>query len=820
MSAITDIRCVLSQKALDAFCDKFHIPEEVHPILPNQNDTMHERPAGKIGLYTRFFDYANFRLPLSTFLVDIHWHLCINISQLFVIRAAKNDHFFWVDDFACPASFPWHTAKHVIRVPAPVVADFNARDYATLVAHPSPFLKFPKAFLCLGEPLLLETTIGRTVPLLPVAPDHAESKLEASVDRLFDEGGSGNQTEQGDFEGGGKGADIQPVSEPADTVVEDVAPLQPRRQRKRKIVVVDAGESSHPLKRLREDHGTLSGTSVGGKFMSAVQRLLVGAVLNAKVRIVTIPTLPFLTASVSTTPEHEGGDHIDSVAEPNLRANVVEAEVHSLVMSSVPIMKTATAVTPTVDPTSVAKHKPVEPSPLFAGSSSASGTDPAIGGFSDLTCSDFLVGGIRAVIDPDIDHQKVYVPQWSLTNGSRLDNGRVCREMVDEFAPPKFFAFVHGMEHDQLFTEFNVRAARQMSLSAEVRMRAEYNVKERRRLKSVVEKQDELLKARDGEIEDLKAQLLLKETEAAEATRLRAKTSNLEAVEKSLRDEERDLTDLNAQLTSIKSQNDNLVDRVHELEISSAGLQEKITVYDNCMEQLEKFQDDRMKVVNDKLAKLDADLAEMACHLEERFYPHLLNTISGRRWLLTHGLKLFLVKFLNSSEYLTALGAAISRAIEKGMQSGLAAGIDHGREGRSLADVAAYNPDAEADFNSALQKFREVDFPLLAELKSHKDASIKDIMNVLRLEGPLADAPGMNDFVSHSRVERIRENIAAQRSALVGVWTPLSEPLFVTSLMGRRAKHVRVVPSASMTTTCRYLPLSCFPAPFLPTSKQ
>ncbi|GJV82477.1 hypothetical protein Tco_1522375 [Tanacetum coccineum] len=46
-------------------------------------------------------------------------------------------------------SFPWHTAKHVIRVPAPVVVDFNARDYATLVAHPSPFLKFPEAFLCL-----------------------------------------------------------------------------------------------------------------------------------------------------------------------------------------------------------------------------------------------------------------------------------------------------------------------------------------------------------------------------------------------------------------------------------------------------------------------------------------------------------------------------------------------------------------------------------------------------------------------------------------------------------------------------------------------
>ncbi|GJY45216.1 hypothetical protein Tco_0433429 [Tanacetum coccineum] len=205
MSAITDVKCVLTQKALDAFRNKFHIPEEVHLVFPNRNDTMHKRPAGKIGLYTRFFDFANFRLPLCTFLIDILRHFPINISQLSVIGEAKvsdfeilcrvyeiiptvglfrcfyvnskksgwmsfskrsanssvcytkpidslknwNDHFFWVDDFACPASFLWRTAKHVIRDPAPVADDFNEQDYATLVAHPSSFQKFPEAFMCL-----------------------------------------------------------------------------------------------------------------------------------------------------------------------------------------------------------------------------------------------------------------------------------------------------------------------------------------------------------------------------------------------------------------------------------------------------------------------------------------------------------------------------------------------------------------------------------------------------------------------------------------------------------------------------------------------
>nr|GEY30308.1 reverse transcriptase domain-containing protein [Tanacetum cinerariifolium] len=44
-------------------------------------------------------------------------------------------------------------------------------------------------------------------------------------------------------------------------------------------------------------------------------------------------------------------------------------------------------------------------------------------------------------------------------------------------------------------------------------------------------------------------------------------------------------------------------------------------------------------------------------------------------------------------------------------------------------------PDVEADFNTALQELREVDFPLLTKLKSYKDANTEEIMNMLRLEG-------------------------------------------------------------------------------------
>ncbi|GKF52942.1 hypothetical protein Tco_0159852, partial [Tanacetum coccineum] len=132
-----------------------------------------------------------------------------------------------------------------------------------------------------------------------------------------------------------------------------------------------------------------------------------------------------------------------------------------------------------------------------------------------------------------------------------------------------------------------------------------------------------------------------------------------------------ELKELNAVVSSLRSQKDGLVGQVHELEATCSGLRDQVSSYKRLKEQIKEFQDAQINIVNEKVAKLDADLLEMALHLEENFYPHLLNTISDWRWLLTYGLKLAVVKCLNSQEYLSALGAAISRAIEKGMQDGL-----------------------------------------------------------------------------------------------------------------------------------------------------
>nr|GFA50360.1 hypothetical protein [Tanacetum cinerariifolium] len=125
--------------------------------------------------------------------------------------------------------------------------------------------------------------------------------------------------------------------------------------KKRKTIVADDGGPSHPPKKLREDHGTPSGASVGGKSRSAVQRSFAGVVQNAEVRGEPIPTFPFVTSSVSATPEREGEGRTDSITGLNLRT------ISAPQRPFVPVIIAATAITSTADPAVAVKEKLLNP---------------------------------------------------------------------------------------------------------------------------------------------------------------------------------------------------------------------------------------------------------------------------------------------------------------------------------------------------------------------------------------------------------------------------------------------------------------------------
>nr|GEU80326.1 hypothetical protein [Tanacetum cinerariifolium] len=401
--------------------------------------------------------------------------------------------------------------------------------------------------------------------------------------------------------------------------------------------------------------------------------------LNVESGAEVATTVPFVTSFVSATPEHDSGiptapeRFVISSYSSHHSANAFEAEGSSIIRSAV-IPPVVTEVVITTQVASI-------PSTVAPKSSTKVVTPVHASVFQDSDSA----GTVR----PDVAGSS-HAPGKELSLGSRED-----------------------MDYEELFIEFSVVITRQACLSAELRMRIEFCLSERRRLESQLGKQADCLKFKDEEVEDLKAQILLKEAEAVEAIHLYAEASNIEAAENSLPDE----------VTALKGGN--------------AILEKERDALDG---MLEEFQDAQLKVVNDKLEKLYADFVDTALHLEEKFYPHLLTTIFGRRWLLTHGMELAVTKCLHSSEYLSALGAAIEKDIEKGMQDGLAARITHEDNLAKRLGLTELQPCVDQ---------------LMVPIHHSPDRAVVG-----------ANSLSFALDVSDARVRKIKENIANQRPVL------------------------------------------------------
>ncbi|GJV10736.1 hypothetical protein Tco_1352277 [Tanacetum coccineum] len=419
------------------------------------------------------------------------------------------------------------------------------------------------------------------------------------------------------------------------------------------------------------------------------------------------------------------------------------------------------------------------------------------------------------------------------------------------------------MDYEQLLAEFNVGVARETCFNVEIRMRLEHELRGRQKLEERCTLQVNRLKERDAEIASLKAQLYLKEAEVVKAIRLRGQIKNIEAAKaaqdgelNSLREQNTVLEsasiakdskiaklsqelsslqlscdDLNVQASTLECEKDKLANQVSVLEANCSGLHDEVLGYKLFKERIEEMQDAQIKALSDHVAGIDSDLLEMALHMDEEFYPRFLTTIAGRRWILSRGVKLTVVKCLHSPEYMAALGEAIGRAIDKGMQDGLVAGIEHGKAGRSPDAISVYNPSAEDNYVAAINALCTVEFPLLAQLESLKDASMMDLMGLLRLEGPAAEAletsqlqPSLEQLmvpihqledqaiigetslsfsleVAHNRVQRLRGDAMARHLSLTDVIVPLVEPLSTKSLVGEASNFEVPATTTALLTT-------------------
>ncbi|GJT74216.1 hypothetical protein Tco_1040941 [Tanacetum coccineum] len=473
------------------------------------------------------------------------------------------------------------------------------------------------------------------------------------------------------------------------TVVEkgDAARKQPEKAKRKKLL---KQSDTLPAKRLRVDHPSLA-SGTGGKTLASLRR--------------TIPEGSLLLGPSSPADVH------------------TQVTVRSSRVADAPVYTAADTVTSSRGKTLAA------PTSDVGGSSQPETSEESADSFYET-----------AALNSE-DAKRWYIPRWNITNDSLLDDGFSCRTL-----------------------EFNVGAARQICLGSEVRSRTEHELELKEKLRAKYDARGVLLREKDVEIARLKSLVEEKETESAEVPRLRDQVSVLTAEKSFLSAEvsalksvvsqkDTDISLLDSRATYLKSALDDsqaacteAKNLISTLTSERDGLASEVSTLHSAFrdfkEKMEAQQEAQAQVLYNRVAELEAHVMDVSGRLEGEFYPAYLTALAGRRWLLTHGVQLAMVKCLKSPEYQGILGHALGRAVDFGMQEGLAAGHEHGVAGTPLSAVTAYNPEtAEANYLDAVRALEEADFPLVHLLKSKKDSGMDEVLDCFLLDGPLADLP-------------------------------------------------------------------------------
>ncbi|GKA56680.1 hypothetical protein Tco_0755752 [Tanacetum coccineum] len=195
----------ISGEYLLEFTSDYGIPENLHPEVPGLGETIVDFLEGKVGVYTRLFEFANYRIPLSQFLFDILRHYQIHISQLSVIGDAKVSNFeincrvhniiptlnlFRIDERIFPTAVDWHASAP--RDEMPIAGSYSAADVTLLNTDRAPFPKITRKPIM---PSRVKTELlpwGRRVSHVPVNTGtrpraaHEVPLLTATANRVID----------------------------------------------------------------------------------------------------------------------------------------------------------------------------------------------------------------------------------------------------------------------------------------------------------------------------------------------------------------------------------------------------------------------------------------------------------------------------------------------------------------------------------------------------------------------------------------------------------------------------------------------------------
>ncbi|GJX97016.1 hypothetical protein Tco_0352814 [Tanacetum coccineum] len=200
---LTDFTSEITDEELLEFTSEYYIPFALHPAVPAVSTSIADFPEGKVGVYTRFFEFANQRVPLSLFMCNILNHYRLHISQLHCIGAAKisnfkvncrllainpivhlfrafyhtswsngwvsfskragrlqcytekldalrrwREMFFWLDDAFVPWDFAFYTQGSLPRDERPPPGSYSVEDAELINENRIPINAYSEAFLC------------------------------------------------------------------------------------------------------------------------------------------------------------------------------------------------------------------------------------------------------------------------------------------------------------------------------------------------------------------------------------------------------------------------------------------------------------------------------------------------------------------------------------------------------------------------------------------------------------------------------------------------------------------------------------------------
>ncbi|MFS7987140.1 hypothetical protein Hanom_Chr11g01018931 [Helianthus anomalus] len=197
---------IFNKNGLEWYVDQYAIPASLHPILPKKDTPIYPFVPGKIGVYTCLFEYCNYLLPLTKFLIEVLLFHEVHLSQmnpfglakvchfelacrglgsdpdLDVLRAfnklnrsgswytfevrKKNaycytwittslkdwkDRFFLVDDRCVPTDTIWRLKRSRLPPPLPEDFEFNRNLYPALIKEAGRVQKYPEHILVMGQ---------------------------------------------------------------------------------------------------------------------------------------------------------------------------------------------------------------------------------------------------------------------------------------------------------------------------------------------------------------------------------------------------------------------------------------------------------------------------------------------------------------------------------------------------------------------------------------------------------------------------------------------------------------------------------------------